>query len=169
MAVALLAGPAAAQDEIDAFMERVLEQREQNWITLHEYVLDERETLELSGAAGLPLQGFDREYSWYVRDGYLIRSPTRFDGVEIGDAERREFEADWLREERRRVSGPRRVRRRRSTRGSFENVKLTVEREWGAPIADELARKLAADAEDRRDDFAAVVLGAPAIVDELGA
>ena len=36
----------AAQNEIDLFMEQVLERRDENWVQLHEYVLDEREVFQ---------------------------------------------------------------------------------------------------------------------------
>ena len=62
-------------------MERVLERREENRVILKSYVLDEAETLTVLGPGQLPLQSFRREYTWYVCDGYLIRSPVRFDGV----------------------------------------------------------------------------------------
>ena len=99
------------QNEIDKFMERVLERRQNNWVRLHDYVLDERERIELVGPEGCTLWSVDHEYAWYVRDGYLVRSPVRFDGVGVGEVERREFEQDWRQRER----------RRRSRRGPFEN------------------------------------------------
>ena len=157
----------AAQREIDAFMEQVLEKRDENWITLQDYVLDEVETFEVLGPIGIPLQGSHREYSWYVRDGYLVRSPVRVDGVEISEGERREYESDWLREERRRVVRPRR-RRRWSRRTTFENVMRSVEREWGQRVSDDVGRTLTADAEARDDAFAAIVTGTESIVIELG-
>ena len=63
--------PCAAQTEIDVFMERVLDRREENWITLRQYVLDEREVFEVRGPDRVPLQSMHREYMWYVRDGPL--------------------------------------------------------------------------------------------------
>lgn len=161
-------GAAVAQTEIDVFMEQVLEQRQKNWVALHGYVLDERETVELVGPDGRPLWSFDREFSWYVREGFLIRSPVRFDGVEIDEAERREFEEDWLQRERKRIERPRAPRRRRSRRGSFENITLTIERDWGGRVSDQLGRVLAAEAESRHDDFAVIVLRSDAVVHDLG-
>jgi hypothetical protein len=40
--------------------------------------------------------GQQREYTWYVRDGYFIRSPVRFNGVAISDADRQKYEDDFL-------------------------------------------------------------------------
>ena len=48
------------------------------------------------------LEGFHREFTWYVRDHILVRSPVRYDGVTIGEAERVEYERTWLRREQRR-------------------------------------------------------------------
>ena len=101
--LAVIPSPARGQaqpNELDAFMEKVLAQRERNRITLQQYVLDERETFELLGPARLPLHRQDREFTWYVRDGVHVRSPVRFAGVAVGEEERRQYEEDWLRRER---------------------------------------------------------------------
>ncbi|MEP6917263.1 MAG: BamA/TamA family outer membrane protein, partial [Acidobacteriota bacterium] len=37
---------------------------------------------------------------WYARDGMHVRSPVRFGGVTVGEAARREYEADWIRREK---------------------------------------------------------------------
>ena len=83
-------------------MERVLARRDENWKKLQQYILDEREALQLDGPGGAPLYGFVREYSWFVKDGFFVRSPVKADGVAIGEAERRRYEADWLARARRR-------------------------------------------------------------------
>jgi hypothetical protein len=93
---AIPADPRAEQNDLDAFMRQVLASRDANWKKLQQYVLDERELLELHGPGRVPLWGERREYTWYIRDGYFVRSPLKFNGVEIGDAERRKFEADYL-------------------------------------------------------------------------
>ena len=111
IAIGLTATSAGAQNEVDEFMERVLDQRDENRITLQDYVLDEQETFELVGPGRVVLQSFRREYTWYVRDGYLIRSPVRVDGVEIDETRRLEAEEEWLRQEERRS-----VRRQRQKR-----------------------------------------------------
>ena len=92
------AAPRAEQNDLDAFMRQVLASRDANWKKLQQYVLDERELIELTGPGRIPLWGERREYTWYIRDGFFVRSPLKFNGVEIGDAERRKFEADYLRE-----------------------------------------------------------------------
>ena len=98
------AAPAAAEagNEIDRFMERVLENRDASWRRIGDFVLREVLTLDVDGPAGLPIAGFRHEYEWYVREDVVVRSPRRFDGVDIGEAERREYEADWLRRRERR-------------------------------------------------------------------
>ena len=95
---------AAAQssNEIDLFMERVLDNREAAWRRLGDFLLRESETLVLDGPRDIPLSGFRREFEWYVRDGEVVRSPVRFDGVALSAAERRRYEENWLRGERRR-------------------------------------------------------------------
>ena len=88
-----------APNDLDTFMQRVLLRRDENWRRLHDYILSETEAFSIEGPGKLPLNGFRREYEWYVRDGYLIRSPIRFDGVATSEKARREYEAEWLRRE----------------------------------------------------------------------
>ena len=98
------AGPAQQQNaepgNLDLFMARVLAHRDEAWKKLHDYILSETERFEITGPVGIRLHGMRREFSWYVRDGYLIRSPIRFDGVAIPEADRRRYEANWLNEEK---------------------------------------------------------------------
>lgn len=111
--VATAAGTAAAQSDLDDFMSRVLERRDENWKKLQQYILEEREALQVLGPSGAPLYGFRREYTWFVRQGFFIRSPLRADGVVIPESERRRAEDDWLRRELRRE-------RRRAERDNTE-------------------------------------------------
>jgi len=160
----------AAQSEVDALMERVLQHRDENRLRRQDYVLDERETFELVGPSDRRLQRFDREYAWYVRDGLLVRSPVRFDGVVIREGERRSYEEEWLRQEQRRAenSGRRSPPRRRSTRGTLDDVLVTIEREWGQRVSEQLGRQLAEDARLWYDDTAAIVAGTDRITTDLG-
>jgi hypothetical protein len=89
--------PAAAPNDLDAFMRQVLARRDDNWKKLQQYILDEREKIELRGPGHVPIWGEQREYTWYVRDGYFIRSPLKFNGVTIGEADRVKYETDYLR------------------------------------------------------------------------
>src|SRR3954453_8518943 len=107
VAVALLAlAPAApsAQTDLDAFMRQVVARRDDNWKRLQQYILDERETIELRGINRLPIWGEKREYTWFIRDGFFVRSPVKFNGAAVPDAERRKFEADYLARQKRRDS-----------------------------------------------------------------
>jgi hypothetical protein len=91
-----------AQSDLDAFMEKVLAGRDQNWKKMQQYILDEDERLNITAVDGRRVYGFDREYSWFIRNGYFIRSPLKFDGVTIGESERAAYEQRWLRREQRR-------------------------------------------------------------------
>jgi len=105
---AALAGPTERQaagagtGELDQLMARVLARRDETWKRLNAYVLDERESIEILGPGRVPLHRTRSEYTWYVREGVLVRSPVRAKGVTVSEAERRRYEADWLAEERRR-------------------------------------------------------------------
>jgi hypothetical protein len=94
--------PAAQTSDLDAFMSRVLASRDENWKKLQQYILEEQETLQVLGPGGLPIYGFRREYAWFVRQGFFIRSPLKADGVTIGEAERRRAEDQWMEREKRR-------------------------------------------------------------------
>src|SRR5436305_994829 len=72
---------AAGQSDLDAFMQQVVARRDDNWKKLQQYVLDEREEFDLRGPANVRLWGEQREYTWFIRDGFFIRSPLKFNGV----------------------------------------------------------------------------------------
>jgi len=84
------------RNELDAFMEKVLAQREVNRQTLRQYILDEAEEFEVLGPGRFPLYRTKREFTWYLRDGVHVRSPLRFDGVKVTDEERDRYEKKWL-------------------------------------------------------------------------
>jgi hypothetical protein len=93
-----LPSPASdAQSDLDAFMQKVLATRDENWKKLQQYILDEDERVEIRGPTNLPVWGEKREYSWYIRDGYFVRSPVKANGVEISEADRRKYEDSFLR------------------------------------------------------------------------
>ena len=175
LVVAAGSGMVAAQqdedNELDRFMEHVLEQRERNATVRLQYVLDEQSQFRLSGPGGSALWGFRGDYTWYERDGFFVRSPVRINGVTIDEARRREYETRWLqREERRRErrrderGSPTRVSRR-STR---DNVELAIERLWGARIDDELLDAVSEQARTWGDDHAAIAAAADRILGALG-
>jgi len=99
--LAAAAGP-SAQSDLDAFMRQVVARRDDNWKKLQQYVLDERETIELRGATRLPIWGEKRDYTWYIRDGFFVRSPVKFNGVTISEPDRRKAEAEYLARQQRR-------------------------------------------------------------------
>ena len=86
----------AAQSDLDALMGRVLLKRDDNWKKLQQYVLEERETMEVTALDGRKVYGFKREYQWFPRQGFFIKSPLTSDGVKIGEDERKRQEARWL-------------------------------------------------------------------------
>ncbi len=88
--------------DLDALMARALEHRADAWKTMEQYILNEREQFELRGPLGVPLFGERRVFTWFVRDGYFVRSPLEFNGVTIGETKRREYEDDWLKREQER-------------------------------------------------------------------
>jgi hypothetical protein len=104
LSAGLLAVPVrvSTQSDLDAFMKQVLLKRDDNWKKLQQYILDEKEAMELRGPERTPMWGEHREYTWYIRDGFFVRSPLKFNGVTIAEPERRKFEADYLKREQNR-------------------------------------------------------------------
>jgi hypothetical protein len=100
VAVTLLASPAPQaqpQSDLDAFMKQVLASRDDNWKRLQQFILEESERFDVHGPTGAPVWGERREYNWFIRDGFFIRSPISVNGVTISDDERRKAEDDYLR------------------------------------------------------------------------
>ncbi len=77
-------------------MAGVLARRDENWKKLQQYLLEERERLELKGPSSQLLWGEDRTYMWYIRDGFFVRSPLTANGVTVSDADRRRSEDSFL-------------------------------------------------------------------------
>lgn len=109
----LSAQPAREPTDLDAFMAKVLANRDQSWRQLQEYLLSERERVELVGPDRTRLFGLDREFLWVAREGEAVRSPVRFNGVALSAADRAAYERDWLRDEERRAE--RQAKRRAET------------------------------------------------------
>jgi hypothetical protein len=91
------------ENDLDAFMAKVLQRRADTWRQLGDYILDETEQFAIHGPGDVRLFGQQRQYSWYVREGYLIRSPVKFNGVTLSDADRRKYETDWFSQEQHRA------------------------------------------------------------------
>jgi hypothetical protein len=98
----LCAPSIGAQSDLDQFMQRVVSRRDDNWKKLQQYILDERESFEMRGQSGAPIWGDQRDYTWFIRDGFFVRSPVRANGVALPEADRRKYEEDFLKEERQR-------------------------------------------------------------------
>jgi hypothetical protein len=94
--------PAPKTTDLDTFMARALQRRDIDRKTLDDYVLDEVEEFEVLGPGRVPFTRMRREYTWYVRDGFHVRSPVKFEGVPIPEADRRAYEDRWLAAEQRR-------------------------------------------------------------------
>jgi hypothetical protein len=99
LCAALAHTSAFAQDDLDRFMRRVLQRRDDNWRKLQQYVLDEREVVEIHGPGGVPVWGERRDYTWFIQDGFFVRSPVEVNGATVGERERREYEARFLQRE----------------------------------------------------------------------
>jgi hypothetical protein len=108
----------APPTDLDAFMSRVLERRDENWKKLQQYVLEEREVFQLIGPKATPLYGMRRESAWFPRDGMFIKSPLRINGVTVSEADRRQAEAFWITREERREQ--RRIGREKRESGDAE-------------------------------------------------
>jgi hypothetical protein len=94
--VAVAIVPAATQTDLDAFMREVVLKRDDNWKKLQQYVLDESERIELRGPSHDPIWGERRDYSWYLRDGFFVRSPVKVNGVAIPEPQRVQYEREYL-------------------------------------------------------------------------
>jgi hypothetical protein len=95
LAAAVIAYP-SAQSDIDTLMSQVLDHRDENWKKLQQYTLTERETLQITALAVFRLFGYEREYLWFPREGFFVRSPVKADGVAIDEDKRRREENQWL-------------------------------------------------------------------------
>jgi hypothetical protein len=115
--------PPAPTTDLDAFMSRVLERRDENWKKLQQYVLEEREVFQLIGPGATPLYGMRRESAWFPRDGTFVKSPLRVNGVTIGEDDRRKAEADWIKREERREKW--RIERSKRENADKETVSAT--------------------------------------------
>ncbi len=102
LAMAVASGAAApiAQNDLDVFMKSVVAKRDDNWKKFQQYVLDEREQIEVRGPGKAPIWGDRRDYTWYVRDGFFVRSPVKSNGVVVSEDDRRKYEDEFLEREK---------------------------------------------------------------------
>ena len=85
-----------AQSDLDALMKTVLAHRDENWKKLQQYVLDEEDRIEVRGPSQAPVWGERRDFTWFIRDGYFVKSPLKVNGVAVSEGDRRDFENDFL-------------------------------------------------------------------------
>jgi hypothetical protein len=101
-------GPGAAvatmqeDDDLDAFMEKVLERRVTNWEDLYRYTVRDREVIDVRGPGGTRIESQVGESTWYVREGYMVRSPDTLNGAKVGAEERAKAEERFLERARKR-------------------------------------------------------------------
>jgi len=114
-AIVMQAAPPGATD-LDRFMATALQRRDVDRQTLSDYVLDEVEVFEVLGPGRVPYARMKREYTWYVRDGIHVRSPLKYDGVPIPEADRRAYEDRWIKSE----EGRREFRTKRDAKREVE-------------------------------------------------
>ena len=56
----------------------------------------------MRGPSRAPIWGERREYLWFIRNGFFVRSPLKYNGAEVGESERRKYEQEYLRRAERR-------------------------------------------------------------------
>ena len=150
---AIVPSRATAQSDLDAFMERVLARRDDNWKKLQQYVLEEKEAFDLAGPGGIPLWGMRREYSWFVRQGIFVRSPVKANGVTLSETDRRKAEEEWLRREKNREERrKRRVEREQQGLPAEGDKRAVVISPTGIEVRDETPTT-AADLPSNMDDL----------------
>jgi hypothetical protein len=87
-------------NDLDAFMAKVLQKRAIDKNRLQDYICSEREEFEIKGENIAALESFRREYVWFVRDGYLVRSPVRINGVKVSAEEQKAGEDEWIKSQK---------------------------------------------------------------------
>src|SRR5947209_2410423 len=95
-AVSLAAAP--AETDLDVFMRQVVAQRDANWKKVEQYVFDENESFEMRGTNRVPIWGERRAYTWFIKDGFFVRSPLKINGATVGEADRRRAEDAYLKQ-----------------------------------------------------------------------
>ncbi|HJO02821.1 MAG TPA: hypothetical protein QGG47_02470 [Acidobacteriota bacterium] len=132
IAAAAMAGPTPLlqEEDIDVFMQKVLQRRVTNWEDLYRYTVRDRESFEVKGPSAVALGSYRGEYTWYVRDGYMVRSPDRIDGHAVSDTERQKFERDWLRRAREREQKRQEQRQERAAEAAESGAERPLERDY---------------------------------------
>ncbi len=98
LCAALSLAAAPAETDLDVFMRQVVAQRDANWKKLQQYVFDERESFEMRGTNRVPIWGERRTYTWFIKDGFFVRSPLKVNGATVGETDRRKAEDAYLKQ-----------------------------------------------------------------------
>jgi hypothetical protein len=108
LGAALSLGAVPAETDLDAFMREVVARRDDNWKKLQQYVFDEHEQFDMRGPNRVQVWGERRDYTWFIRDGFFVRSPLKINGVAIGESDRVKPEATYLKQAQERDKRPQR-------------------------------------------------------------
>jgi hypothetical protein len=74
--------------DMDSFMEKVLDNQDRTWDRMYNYLFREVETIKVTDEADLiPFEGMEYVFDYYVREGYLVRSPHSKDGRLVSEEE----------------------------------------------------------------------------------
>ena len=160
--------PAAPPNDLDAFMAKVLERRNENWRTLHDYILSERETFQVLGPGDIPLIGQRREFQWFIRDGYLVRSPVKANGATLGADDRAKYERDWMAKEQARdkkAKDKAAAAAKKDAKDPQATAGQAVDTAMKEGVND-LAREIAAGDPEAEKEVAAMVGGEPRFISE---
>ncbi len=107
-------------------MQKVVARRDENWKKLQQYVLDETELVQVRGPSQLPIWGDKREYTWFIKEGYFVRSPLKANGVTISERDRRKYEENYLR--RAKGRDKRELERIKNAEGKADGKEVQAER-----------------------------------------
>jgi hypothetical protein len=149
-------------------MEKVLERRNENWRTLHDYILSERETFQILGPGDQPLLGQLREFQWFIRDGFLVRSPVKANGATLGAGDRAKYESEWLAKEQAREKKAKDKAAADAKKDSKDPQAATGQAVDAAVKegVNELAKEIAAGDPEAGKEVAAMVGGEPRFISE---
>jgi hypothetical protein len=103
----------AAQSDLDAFMEKVLARRDDNWKKLQQYVLEEKEAFDLTGPGAFRCGACAANTPGSFATASLSE-PVDADGVKLSEADRRKAENQWLRRQNNRDEREKRNAERRA-------------------------------------------------------
>jgi hypothetical protein len=152
--------PAPDLNDLDAFMAKVLERRNENWRTLHDYILSERETFQILGPGNVPLVGQRREFEWFIRDGYLVRSPVKANGANLSASDRVKYEREWLAKEKARETAAMEKSAAKAKKANADPKAI------GDQVADDVVKELASDDPEAGKEVATLVGGEPRFISE---